>query len=85
MPFELIDPAALAGDPLDAEAALLERDAAGDAVAHVWQAPVSLIVPRAVISAIRRWPRRGQNSRGAAVPPGCVCRAADWCRRDRAF
>ncbi|WP_321797192.1 lipoyl protein ligase domain-containing protein [Caballeronia sp. J97] len=49
MPFELIDPASLSGDPhdpLQAEEALLARAAAGDAVAHVWEAPVSLVVPR---------------------------------------
>ena len=46
MPFELLDPASLPGDPLDAEEALLARASAGDAVAHLWSAPVSLIVPR---------------------------------------
>ena len=49
MSFELIDPASLIADPHDpllAEEALLARAAAGDAVAHVWEAPVSLVVPR---------------------------------------
>ncbi|SAK77344.1 hypothetical protein AWB77_03632 [Caballeronia fortuita] len=49
MPFELIDPAAHSADPhdpLQAEEALLARAAAGDAVAHVWEAPASLVVPR---------------------------------------
>jgi len=46
MPFQLIDPVSLSGDPLDAEEALLSRAAAGEAVAHVWEAPVSLVVPR---------------------------------------
>ncbi|MDR5740893.1 MULTISPECIES: lipoyl protein ligase domain-containing protein [unclassified Caballeronia] len=46
MPFELLDPASLPGDPLDAEEALLARASAGHAVAHLWTAPVSLIVPR---------------------------------------
>lgn len=46
MPFELLDSASLPGDPLDAEEALLARAGAGHAVAHLWTAPVSLIVPR---------------------------------------
>ncbi|KXU85361.1 hypothetical protein CR51_40335 [Caballeronia megalochromosomata] len=46
MPFQLLDPTSLSGDPLDAEEALLARAAAGEAVAHVWEAPVSLVVPR---------------------------------------
>jgi lipoate-protein ligase A len=46
MPFDLLDAAALPGDPLDAEEALLQKAASGDAVAHIWEAPVSLVVPR---------------------------------------
>ncbi|SAL32510.1 hypothetical protein AWB70_02151 [Caballeronia cordobensis] len=46
MSFELIDPAALPADPMQAEEALLARAVAGQAVAHVWEAPLSLVVPR---------------------------------------
>lgn len=49
MSFELIDPVSTSGDshdPLLAEEALLARAAAGDAVAHIWEAPVSLVAPR---------------------------------------
>jgi lipoate-protein ligase A len=46
MPFRFVDPADLPADPMAAESALLERAAAGEAVAHLWEAPVSLAVPR---------------------------------------
>ncbi|MDR5753370.1 MULTISPECIES: lipoyl protein ligase domain-containing protein [unclassified Caballeronia] len=46
MPFEIVKPAATSGNPLDAEEALLAHAAAGRAVAHLWEAPVSLVVPR---------------------------------------
>ncbi|WP_087042839.1 lipoyl protein ligase domain-containing protein [Caballeronia ptereochthonis] len=84
MPFELIDPASLSGDPHDplkAEEALLARAAAGDAVAHVWEAPVSLIVPRSyqryapLADAREAFARRGcpvwlRLSGGGLVPQG---------------
>jgi lipoate-protein ligase A len=81
MPFELIDPASLSGDPLDAETALLARAAAGDAVAHIWEAPVSLIVPRSyqryapLDDARAEFSRRGcpvwlRLSGGGLVPQG---------------
>jgi lipoate-protein ligase A len=46
MPFEIVTAAADSANPLDAEAALLAQAAAGRAVAHLWEAPVSLVVPR---------------------------------------
>ena len=84
MSFELIDPAALCGDPHDplkAEEALLARAAAGCAVAHVWEAPVSLVVPRSyqryapLADAREAFARRGcpvwlRLSGGGLVPQG---------------
>ncbi|QSN64908.1 lipoate--protein ligase family protein [Caballeronia sp. M1242] len=81
MPFVLLDPAMLAGDPLDAEEALLARAASGDAVAHIWTAPVSLSVPRsyqrypALADARANFARRGcpvwqRLSGGGLVPQG---------------
>ncbi|CAL8478749.1 octanoyl-[GcvH]:protein N-octanoyltransferase (plasmid) [Caballeronia sp. S22] len=81
MPFQLIDPASLSGDPLDAEEALLSRAAAGEAVAHVWEAPVSLVVPRsyqryaALSDAREAFAQRGcpvwlRLSGGGLVPQG---------------
>jgi lipoate-protein ligase A len=81
MSFELIDPASLSGDPLDAEETLLARAASGDAVAHVWEAPVSLIVPRSyqryvsLADARAEFARRGcpvwmRLSGGGLVPQG---------------
>ncbi|WP_106855092.1 lipoyl protein ligase domain-containing protein [Caballeronia novacaledonica] len=81
MPFQLIDPASLSGDPLDAEEALLSRAAAGEAVAHVWEAPVSLVVPRsyqryaALADAREAFAQRGcpvwlRLSGGGLVPQG---------------
>ncbi|GAB7536603.1 lipoate--protein ligase family protein [Burkholderia sp. 3C] len=46
MPFEWIELDAGATDPLAAEAALLSRAEAGGCVAHLWQAPPSLVAPR---------------------------------------
>jgi lipoate-protein ligase A len=46
MPFEIVNTAADAGNPLDAEEALIAHAAAGRAVAHLWEAPVSLVLPR---------------------------------------
>jgi lipoate-protein ligase A len=81
MSFDLIDSATLPGDPLDAEEALLTRAAAGDAVAHVWDAPASLIVPRSyqryapLADARAEFARRGcpvwlRLSGGGLVPQG---------------
>jgi lipoate-protein ligase A len=81
MPFQLIDPVSLSGDPLDAEEALLSRAAAGEAVAHVWEAPVSLVVPRsyqryaALADAREAFAQRGcpvwlRLSGGGLVPQG---------------
>ncbi len=85
MSFELIDPAALAGDPLDAEEPLLARAAQGDAVAHLWEAPVSLIVPRSY----QRYAPLA-DARAEFARRGCPvwlrdCQVADWCRKGRAF
>jgi lipoate-protein ligase A len=81
MPFQLIDPATLSGDPLDAEESLLTRAASGEAVAHLWEAPVSLIVPRSyqrypsLADARIEFARRGcpiwlRLSGGGLVPQG---------------
>jgi lipoate-protein ligase A len=84
MPFDLLDPASLSSDPqnpLHAEEALLARAAAGDAVAHLWEAPVSLIVPRSyqryapLADARAEFTRRGcpvwlRLSGGGLVPQG---------------
>ncbi|WP_244817801.1 lipoate--protein ligase family protein [Caballeronia sp. Lep1P3] len=66
MSFALLDSASLPGDPLDAEEALLARAAAGDAVAHLWTAPVSLIVPRSY----QRYPALA-DARAAFAQRGC--------------
>ena len=83
MPFDLIDfdAADAAANPLDAEQALLAHAAAGRAVAHLWEAPVSLVVPRsyqryASLDAARaEFARRGcpvflRLSGGGLVPQG---------------
>lgn len=46
MPFHLIDPPAATDDPLAAERDLLSLAADGRCVAHLWQLPPSLVVPR---------------------------------------
>jgi lipoate-protein ligase A len=46
MPFDLVDFADGAADPLAAEIDLMSLAASGRCVAHLWQAPVSLVVPR---------------------------------------
>jgi len=66
MPFALLDPDSLSGDPLDAEEALIARAASGDAVAHIWTAPVSLIVPRSY----QRYPALA-DARAASAQRGC--------------
>lgn len=81
MPFELLDFDSLPGDPLQAEEALLKRAAAGEAVAHLWEAPRSLIVPRSyqryapLADARAEFARRGcpvwlRLSGGGLVPQG---------------
>jgi len=45
MRFEFLDPDPTDPDPLHAEQALLEQASAGRWLAHLWQAPVSLVVP----------------------------------------
>lgn len=46
MPFDLVDVPAAADDPLAAERDLLAMAAEGRCVAHLWQLPPSLVVPR---------------------------------------
>lgn len=46
MPFDIVDFDADAADPLAAEATLLSLAETGRCVAHLWQAPLSLVVPR---------------------------------------
>ncbi|MCC8392422.1 lipoate--protein ligase family protein [Paraburkholderia sp. MMS20-SJTR3] len=46
MPFEIVDIEVGRADPLAAEMELLSLAAAGRCVAHLWQAPLSLVVPR---------------------------------------
>jgi lipoate-protein ligase A len=81
MSFTLIDPSSLPDDPMQAEEALLKRAASGDAVAHIWEAPVSLIVPRSyqryapLADARAEFARRGcpvwlRLSGGGLVPQG---------------
>jgi lipoate-protein ligase A len=81
MPFELIDSASLPDDPMHAEEALLARAASGHAVAHIWEAPASLIVPRSyqryapLADARAEFARRGcpvwlRLSGGGLVPQG---------------
>jgi lipoate-protein ligase A len=81
MSFDLIDSSSLPQDPMQAEEALLARAASGDAVAHLWEAPVSLIVPRSyqryasLADARTEFARRGcpvwlRLSGGGLVPQG---------------
>ena len=49
MPFETLSPDPTDPDPLHAEQALLEQASAGRWLAHLWQAPVSLVVPRSYL------------------------------------
>ncbi|OLL31095.1 hypothetical protein BTH42_12825 [Burkholderia sp. SRS-W-2-2016] len=46
MPFEIVDIEVGRADPLAAEMELLSLAAAGRCVAHLWEAPLSLVVPR---------------------------------------
>lgn len=46
MSFDIVDFAVGTADPLAAESELLSLAASGRCVAHLWQAPLSLVVPR---------------------------------------
>ena len=46
MPFDIVDFDGDTADPLAAERELLSLAASGRCVAHLWQAPLSLVVPR---------------------------------------
>ncbi|PTB16814.1 hypothetical protein C9I57_31495 [Trinickia symbiotica] len=81
MPFHIIDVDADSADPLAAEISLLSQAAAGKCVAHLWQAPMSLVVPRSyrrfakLESARADFARRGcpvflRMSGGGLVPQG---------------
>jgi len=83
MPFDIVDfdADADAADPLVAETALLQLAETGRCVAHLWQAPLSLVVPRsyrrfaALESARAEFARHGcpvflRMSGGGLVPQG---------------
>ncbi|AFT90381.1 lipoate--protein ligase family protein [Paraburkholderia phenoliruptrix] len=81
MPFHIVDVDADSSDPLAAEISLLSLAAAGKCVAHLWQAPMSLVVPRsyrrfATLESTRAdFARRGcpvflRMSGGGLVPQG---------------
>lgn len=81
MRFEFLDPDPTDPDPLHAEQALLEQAGAGRWLAHLWQAPVSLVVPRSYLrhakldTARRDFAARGcpvwlRLSGGGLVPQG---------------
>jgi len=81
MPFDIVDVAAGSDDPLAAELELMSLAAQGRCVAHLWQAPHSLVVPRsyqrfaALEQARAEFARRGcpvflRMSGGGLVPQG---------------
>jgi lipoate-protein ligase A len=81
MSFEIVDFPIGSDDPLAAEQALLSLAAGGRCVAHLWEAPVSLVVPRsyrryaALEQARAEFARRGcpvflRMSGGGLVPQG---------------
>ncbi len=81
MPFDIVDFDADTTDPLAAEVELLSLAEMGRCVAHLWQAPLSLVVPRsyrrfaALESARAEFARRGcpvflRMSGGGLVPQG---------------
>lgn len=81
MPFDIVDFDAGTTDPLAAETELLSLAERGRCVAHLWQAPLSLVVPRsyrrfeALESARAEFARRGcpvffRMSGGGLVPQG---------------
>lgn len=49
MPFTLVDDIPHTEDPLSVEQSLLARAAGGAALAHLWQAPTCLVVPRSYL------------------------------------
>ena len=81
MPFDIVDFASGSDDPLAAEQALLSLAAQGSPVAHLWEAPRSLVVPRSyqrfasLEDARAEFARRGcpvflRMSGGGLVPQG---------------
>jgi lipoate-protein ligase A len=81
MPFEFIESAPSMTDPLQAELVLLELAAQGAQAAQLWEAPVSLVVPRSYLrypgfeTARAAFARRGcpvwvRMSGGGLVPQG---------------
>ncbi len=81
MPFAFIEPHPAEDDPLQAELALLDLAAQGRQVAQLWEAPVSLVVPRSYLryerfeAARERFARQGcpvwlRMSGGGLVPQG---------------
>ncbi len=83
MPFVFIEPHAAEGDPLQAELALLDTAAQGGLVAQLWEAPVSLVVPRSYL----RYPKF-EAARDSFARRGCPVwlrmSGAGWCRKGRA-
>ncbi|MGY2492704.1 lipoate--protein ligase family protein [Cupriavidus sp. CP313] len=81
MPFTFIEPDSSETDPLHAELSLLELAVQGQQVAQLWEAPVSLVVPRSYLrypgfeAARASFARRGcpvwlRMSGGGLVPQG---------------
>ncbi|WER49713.1 lipoate--protein ligase family protein [Cupriavidus sp. WKF15] len=81
MTFAFIEPHPSEDDPLQAELALLDLAAQGSQAAQLWEAPVSLVVPRSYLryerfeAARDRFARRGcpvwlRMSGGGLVPQG---------------
>lgn len=66
MPFDIVDFNADTTDPLAAEMALLSLAETGRCVAHLWQAPLSLVVPRSY----RRYPAL-ESARAEFAQRGC--------------
>jgi len=62
MPFTLVD-IPLAADPLTAEQSLLAQAASGQCLAHLWQAPACLVVPRSYLRFPAFEPAREQFAR----------------------
>lgn len=64
MSFAFIETDPAEGDPLQAELALLDLAAQGDQVAQLWEAPVSLVVPRSYLRYERFEAARASFGRG---------------------
>jgi len=62
MPFTLVD-IPRGADPLTAEQSLLAQAASGQSLAHLWQAPVCLVVPRSYLRFPAFEPAREQFAR----------------------